>query len=74
MAEYTNPKKLSWYDIPCHCCGKEETNSWDKRCSRALGYKNIVCEDCISKEYGVSVSVLRDTMREHFGLLPCPGI
>ena len=74
MAEYSDSKKLRWYDIPCHVCGKEETNSWDKRCSRALGYKNIVCEDCISKEYDVSVDELRDTMREHFGLIPWPGI
>lgn len=74
MAAYTNSSKLSWYDIPCNACGKEETNSWDKRCSRALGYKHIVCEDCIAKEYDLTVEELRDTMRDHFGLLPCPGI
>lgn len=74
MAEYSNSNKLYWYDIPCNVCGKDQTNSWDKRCSRALGYKSIVCEDCIAKEYDVSVEELRDTMREHFGLLPCPGI
>lgn len=74
MAAYTNSAKLSWYDIPCNACGKEETNSWDKRCSRALGYKHIVCEDCIAKEYDLTVEELRDTMRDHFGLLPCPGI
>lgn len=74
MAEYSNKEKLSWYDIPCNVCGKEQTNSWDKRCSRALGYKYIVCEDCIAKEYDLSVDEFRDAMFEHFGLVPCPGI
>ena len=74
MAEYADIRKLRWYDIPCHACGKEETNSWEKRCSRALGYTHIVCEECISGEYGVTVAELRDTMRNHFGLVPCPGI
>ena len=49
-------------------------NSWDKRCSRALAYKAIVCEACIAKEYGINVEELRDTMKNHFGLIPCPGI
>ena len=74
MAEYSNSKKLVWYEIPCHVCGNDETNSWDKRCSRALGYKHIVCEECIAKEYGITVEDLRTTMQEHFGLVPCPGI
>jgi len=65
---------LHWYEIPCHVCGAEETNSWDKRISRALGYKHIVCEKCIAKEYDVSVEELRQTMEGHFGLLPCPGL
>lgn len=65
---------LNWYEIPCPVCGAEETNSWDKRISRALGYKHIVCEKCIAKEYNVSVEELRDTMKGHFGLLPCPGL
>ena len=54
-------------------CGGR-VNSWDKRCSRALGYKAIVCEACISKEYGIDVEELRGTMKNHFGLIPCPGI
>ena len=74
MAEYSDSRRLKWYDIPCHACQKPEVNSWDKRCSRALGYRFIVCEDCIAKEYGISVDDLRHTMRAHFGLLPCPGI
>ena len=65
---------LNWYDIPCPICGVEETNSWDKRISRALGYKHIVCEKCIAKEYDVSVEELRAKMKDHFGLLPCPGL
>lgn len=71
---YSNPKKLHWLaDKECHVC-TGEVNSWDKRCSRALGYKQIVCECCIAKEYDVTVKDLRSTMEDHFGLIPCPGI
>lgn len=71
---YSNPKKLHWLaDMECNICAGE-VNSWDKRCSRALGYNNIVCECCIAKEYDVTVNELRRTMEEHFGLIPCPGI
>lgn len=71
---FSNPAKLYWYqDLSCPVCGGE-VNSWDKRCSRALGYKSIVCEECIGKEYGLTVEELRDTMKNHFGLVPCPGI
>ena len=74
MSEYRAPDKVRWLvDVSCHVCGGE-VNSWDKRVSRALQYSHIVCEACISKEYGVSVQELRGTMREHFGLVPCPGI
>lgn len=72
--KYSNPAKLRWYDdISCPVCNGA-VNSWDKRCSRALGYKAIVCEDCMAKEYGLTVTELRDTMKNHFGLIPCPGI
>ena len=72
--KYSNPAKLHWYpDLACPACGGE-VNSWDKRCSRALGYKHIVCEACIASEYQIDVEELRDTMKEHFGLIPCPGI
>lgn len=68
---FSTPAKLHWYpDLSC----RGEVNSWDKRCSRALGYKQIVCECCIAKEYEIDVEALRDTMKEHFGLIPCPGI
>ena len=72
--KYSNPAKLSWYDdISCPVCNGA-VNSWDKRCSRALGYKAIVCEDCMATEYGLTVTELRSTMKNHFGLIPCPGI
>lgn len=75
MAKYKDARKLHWYDdIPCPVCGAERTNSWEKRISHALGYKAIVCEACIAKEYDVTVNELRTTMEEHFGLVPCPGI
>ena len=71
---YSNPKRVHWLaDVACNVCAGE-VNSWDKRCSRALGYKSIVCESCIAKEYDVTVSELRGTLQEHFGLIPCPGI
>lgn len=72
--KYSNSAKLHWYpDLACPACDGE-VNSWDKRCSRALGYKHIVCEACIASEYQIDVEELRDTMKEHFGLIPCPGI
>lgn len=75
MGGYKNERLIRWYDdIPCPVCGVERTNSWEKRISRALGYKAIVCEECIAKEYGLTVEELRNVMQEHFGLLPCPGI
>ncbi len=75
MAEYANPKIVIWYDeVSCPVCGAERTNSWEKRISRALGYKAIVCEECIAKEYGLTVTELRGIMENHFGLTPCPGI
>lgn len=71
---FSNPKRVHWLpDIECNVCAGE-VNSWDKRCSRALGYKSIVCESCIAKEYDVTVQELRNTLNEHFGLIPCPGI
>ncbi len=71
---YSNHRKLHWLpDLECPSCSGD-VNSWDKRCSRALGYKSIVCEACICKEYGVTADELRHTMEEHFGLVPCPGI
>jgi len=60
-------------DIVCPVCGGD-VNSWDKRCSRALGYRQIVCEGCISEEYQITVENLRYVMENHFGLVPCPGI
>ena len=67
-------QRLRWLDgYSCHVCGGA-VNSWDRRCSQALGYKHIVCEADIAKEYDVSVDELRNTMKDHFGMLPCPGI
>ena len=71
---YSDARKLAWYpDLVCPVCGGD-VNSWDKRCSRALGYRQIVCEGCISEEYQVTVENLRYVMENHFGLVPCPGI
>lgn len=70
----SRPGVLSWYDIPCPKCGAIQTNSWDKRISRALGYKQIVCEACIAEEYETPVEDLRNIMETRFGLVPCPGL
>ena len=61
--------RVKWLGVPCNVCGTE-VNTWDNKCSKALGYKHIVCEKCISKEYGISTDELRDTLKERFGLLP----
>ena len=71
---HSSPAKLRWYPgISCPVCDGR-VNSWDKRCGRALGYKAIVCESCIAKEYGLTAEELRDTLKNHFGLIPCPSL
>lgn len=57
----------------CHACG-EELTSWDKRCSKALAYKNPTCERCIADEYDKTVAELRETLEDFFGMRPCMGI
>ena len=70
---YSNARKLVWYpDLACPVCGGD-VNSWDKRCSRALGYRQIICEGCISEEYQVTVENLRYVMKNHFGLVRVRG-
>lgn len=60
-------------DMYCHSCGKQ-LNTWEDRCSKALKYEFPVCESCICKEYDLTSDELRDTMKEHFGMIPCQGI
>jgi len=75
MPKYSHPKRIVWYnDVPCLVCGVERTNSWEKRISRALGCKAIICENCIAKAYGLTVAELRDTMVRRWGRVPYPGI
>lgn len=66
-------KRLIWLDKYCHACG-EQMNSWDKRCSDALGYVYPVCEKCIAVEYDQTVDELRYLFESHLGMLPCIGI
>lgn len=66
-------KKLQWLDEYCAICGRQ-INSWDARCSKALGYKNKVCEHCIAKEYDISIEEFREITEHHFGLKPCLGL
>lgn len=67
------PEKVRWLDQSCHICGVR-LNSWDARLSKALAYKNAVCESCIAKEYDKTPDELRSTMEDFFGLRPCMGI
>ncbi len=66
-------KKLRWLDENCHVCG-EQLNSWDARCSKALGYKHKMCERCIAKEYDRTVDDVRQIMMDWFGEMPCLGL
>jgi predicted amidophosphoribosyltransferase len=66
-------EKVKWLEEYCHKCGKQ-INSWDERCSKALGYQHSVCESCIAKEYDVEINDLRATMEDTFGMRPCMGI
>jgi hypothetical protein len=65
--------KLKWFDEYCGICGSR-INSWDKRLSKTLAYKNPVCEKCIAKEYGMETESLRSRMEDYFGMRPCQGI
>ena len=64
---------VKWLDENCNICG-QRLNSWDARLSKALAYKNKVCEKCIAKEYDMDADALRDRMEEFFGMRPCQGI
>lgn len=57
----------------CNACGGL-LNSWDKRCSKALAYKNPVCEKCIAAEYDMNTDDLRERLEGFFGMRPCVGI
>ena len=66
-------QRVVWLDKYCHACG-EQLNSWDKRCSEALGYHFHVCEKCIAAEYDQTADELRYMLKSHFGMLPCLGL
>lgn len=65
--------KVTWLDASCHSCGAR-LNSWDMKVSRALRYRNAVCEKCVAKEYGKEVGEVREIMEDFFGMRPCQGI
>lgn len=67
------PEQVKWLDEECVVCDSQ-TNSWDKRCARALGYHKPICEACMLKEYDVTVETFRRMMNHHFGLIPCLGL
>lgn len=67
------PDKVKLLDEYCHVCG-EQLNSWDAKCSKALTYKNKVCEKCIAKEYDINTDAFRSYMEDFFGMRPCMGI
>lgn len=57
----------------CNGCDCELT-SWDLRCSKALAYKNPLCEVCIAKEYDKTTDEIRDALEDYFGMRPCQGL
>lgn len=65
--------KAKWLDEECNICN-QRLNSWDKRLSKTLAYKNPICEKCIAKEYDMDVEHLRSRMEDFFGMRPCQGI
>ena len=65
--------KLVWLDEECNVCGRR-LNSWDKRVSKALAYKEPNCEKCIAEEYDMDVDALRARMERYFDIRPCMGI
>lgn len=72
MDEDKRPR-LRWLDESCHVCGRQ-LNSWDARCTKALGYRHKTCEMCIAKEYGRTKEEFRETLEDFFGMRPCQGI
>ena len=60
-------------DKYCNIC-ENQLNSWDKRLSKTLAYRNPVCEKCIAVEYDMNVEALRERMEDFFGMRPCQGI
>lgn len=66
--------KVRWLDINCPKCS-QQLNSWDVRCSKALGYRIYqVCEKCLCKEYDMTKDEFRRHMEDFLGLRPCMGI
>lgn len=60
-------------DTECNSCNGK-LNSWDKRISKVLAYKQPLCEACIAAEYGMEKEELRARMERFFDMRPCQGI
>jgi hypothetical protein len=65
--------KARWLDEECNVCASR-LNSWDEKLSKALTYRNKVCEKCIANEYDMDVDALRTFFEEVFGMRPCAGL
>ena len=66
--------KVKWLDECCGYCGNQ-LNSWDIRVGNALMFNGeLICEECIADEYGMTKEYLRDTMLRRFGMHPCEGL
>lgn len=66
-------QRVRWLDEECCNCGKQ-INSWDKRVSQALKYKNMYCESCIAEIYDMDEAELRRRMEHYFDIRPCLGV
>ena len=66
-------QNVKWIDQNCNVCGRQ-LNSWDAKISKALMYKNAVCEKCVANEYDMDVDSLRSYFEDVFGMRPCAGL
>ena len=66
-------ENVRWLDTPCPVCGGR-LNIWDVKIGKALGYKAVICEKCVAREYNRTVEEIRGIMEDFFGMRPCKGI
>lgn len=69
-----NDSKFRILDRNCSC--GTQLNSWDIRCSRAVGRLKEsyhLCVPCLAAEYDMRIDYFEAQLLEYFGMLPCRG-